>query len=262
MIVEGLENCVPRNSREQLLADRLHLGPQIRLACQTTITGNVTLRRLVLDSADIELASQLRPDKTPISTGVEKKIAILFADIRNFTPFAETLPPYDVIHVLNRYFYRMDKVIHQHGGFINNYMGDGLMALFGVDHSEETVFNAVKAALSMLEEVEKLKPYLDNVYGTNFNIGIGIHYGIAVLGSVGGEGQRRMTAIGDTVNMASRVEAANKLFSTRLLITEYAYDEIRKIVRIGRQFNDVKLQGKSGSYSLYEVISVTDNKSI
>ena len=120
----------------------------------------MTLRRLVLDSADIELTSQLRPDKTPISAGIEKKIAILFADIRHFTPFAELLPPYDVIHVLNRYFYRMDKVIHQHGGFINNYMGDGLMALFGVNHPEDAVLNAVKAALDMLEKVKKLKPYL------------------------------------------------------------------------------------------------------
>jgi len=260
MIVEGLENCAPRNSREQLLAERLHLSPQIRLACQTTITGDVSLRRLVLDAEDIELTSQLRPDKTPISAGIEKKIAILFADIRHFTPFAESLPPYDVIHVLNRYFYRMDKVMSQHGGFINNYMGDGLMALFGVDNTEETVFNAVKAALGMLEEVEKLKPYLDNVYGTNFNIGIGIHYGIAVLGSVGGQGQRRMTAIGDTVNMASRVEAANKVFSTRLLITKNAYDEIKNQVRVGRQFNDVTLQGKSGRYSLYEIIALSGNE--
>ncbi len=260
MIVEGLENCAPRNSREQLLAERLHLGPQIRLACQTTITGDVSLRRLVLDTEDIELTSQLRSDKTPISAGIEKKIAILFADIRNFTPFAETLPPYDVIHILNRYFYRMDKVIHQHGGFINNYMGDGLMALFGVDHPGDIVFNAVKAALGMLEEVEKLKPYLDTVYGTNFNIGIGIHYGIAVLGSVGGQGQRRMTAIGDAVNMASRVEAANKVFSTRLLITEQAYDEINKQVQLGRQFSDVTLQGKSGRHTLHEVVSLAENK--
>lgn len=260
LIVDGLKNCSPRNSREQLLAERLHFGPQIRLACQTTITGDVSLRRLVLDAEDIELTSQLRPDKTPISAGMEKKIAILFADIRDFTPFAEILPPYDVIHVLNRYFYRMDKVIHRHGGFINNYMGDGLMALFGVDHSEDAVFNTVKAALGMLEEVEKLKPYLDTVYGTNFNIGIGIHYGIAVLGSVGGQGQRRMTAIGDAVNMASRVEEANKAFSTRLLITENAYDEIKKQVRTGRLFSDVALQGKSGRYALYEIVSVAEDK--
>ena len=250
MIVEGLENCSPRNSREQLLAERLRLDPQIRLACQTTITGDVSLRRLVLDAEDIALTSQLHPDNTPISAGIEKNIAILFADIRHFTPFAEALPPYDVIHVLNRYFYRMDKVIQQHDGFIKNYMGDGLMALFGVDHPEEAVFNAVKAALGMLEEVEKLKPYLDNVYGINFNIGIGIHYGIAVLGSVGGQGQRRMTAIGDSVNMASRVEAANKVYSTQILITADAYNEIRKQVRTGRQFTDVTLQGKSGRYTL------------
>jgi len=257
MIVDGLANCAPRNNREQLLAERLHFGPQIRLACQTAINGDVNLRRLVLDSEDIALTNQMNADKSLISVGEEKLIAVLFADIRQFTHFSETLPPYDVIHILNRYFYRMDKVIHQHGGFINNYMGDGLMALFGLEQTQDAALNAVKAGLDMLEAVEQLKPYLESVYAMSFNIGIGIHYGEAVLGSVGGQGQRRMTAIGDAVNFASRIEETNKIYGTHLLVSESTYNEVRLYTCVSRQFNNVSLRGKSGNYTLYEIAGIS-----
>jgi adenylate cyclase len=258
MIVDGLQHCAPRNSRELLLAERLRLGPDIRLACQTTVSGDATLRRLVLDFEDIALTSQLTADRTPISAGEEKKIAIMFADIRNFTGVSETLPPYDVIHVLNRYFAQMDREIHRHDGYINNYMGDGLLALFGVGHPEHAALNAVQAGLDMLQAVEKLQVYLQGVYGMSFNIGIGIHYGEVVLGTVGGPGQRRMTAIGDAVNLASRVEQANKEYGTQLLVTEAAYAEVRQQVQAGRQFVDVALKGKRGGYRLYEIIGAGD----
>lgn len=256
MILDGLGNCSQRNSREQELARRLHFGQQIRLACQTAITGPVTLRRLVLDVEDIELTSQLTQDKTPISAGEEKKIAILFADIRKFTTFSESLPPYDVIHVLNRYFYQMGKVINRHGGYIDNYMGDGLMALFGVEHPQDATLRAVRAGLGMLEAVEQLKSYLENIYTMSFRIGVGVHYGEVVLGSIGAKDERRMTAIGDAVNFASRVEDANKEYGTQLLITENAYDEVRQHARVGRKFVDAALRGKSGRYTLYEIVGI------
>lgn len=256
MILDGLENCSPRNSREQEIAHLLHFSQQIRLACQTAITGNVTLRRLVLDVEDIELTSQLTQDKTPIAAGEEKKIAILFADIRQFTTFSESLPPYDVIHVLNRYFYRMGKVINQHGGYIDNYMGDGLMALFGVDHAQDAALRAVRAGLGMLEAVEQLKSYLENIYAMSFRIGVGVHYGEVVLGSIGAKDERRMTAVGDAVNFASRVEEANKEYGTQLLISEHAYDEVRPHARVGRRFVDAVLRGKSGRYTLYEIVGL------
>ena len=256
IILDGLENCTSRNSLEQGLAKRLNFSPQIRLACQTLITGDVTLRRLVLDEKDVELTSQLTPDKTPIYAGEEKKIAILFADIRKFTEFSESLPPYDVIHVLNRYFDQMGKVINQHGGYIDNYMGDGLMALFGADDTQEATLRAVSAGLGMLEAVDQFRAYLENIYAMSFRIGIGIHYGDAVLGSIGAKDGRRMTAIGDAVNFASRIEQANKEYGTQMLVSEHAYDEVRQHVRVGREFTDSVLKGKSGRYKLYEIVAL------
>src|SRR5436305_8583209 len=136
-IVEGLDRCAPRNEKENELAARLHFSPEIRLACQTTVNGDVKLRRLVLDAEDIKLTAQPSRADATAPIGEEKKLAILFADIRGFTPFAERLLPYDVVHVLNRYYYEVGRAISEHGGRIDNYMGDGLLALFGIDDTKE-----------------------------------------------------------------------------------------------------------------------------
>src|SRR5689334_17876221 len=115
-VVEGLDFCAPRNERERAMAARLHFSPEIRLACQTTVSGDVKLRRLVLDAEDIELTAQPTQVEAPAPVGEEMRLAILFADIRGFTPFAERLLPYDVVHVLNRYYYEVGRAITDQGG--------------------------------------------------------------------------------------------------------------------------------------------------
>ncbi|MCC6972334.1 MAG: hypothetical protein IT434_19130, partial [Phycisphaerales bacterium] len=182
MIIDGIEYCAPRNAKEQAMADRLAFSPEIRLACQTLVSGEVKLRRLVLDDEDIALNDQTAPGREPGAVGAEKRIAILFSDIRGFTTFSEARPAYDVIHVLNRYFHLVGHAITEYGGYIDNYMGDGIMALFGVDDVPEAPQRAIRAGLAMLELVEKFKPYMQMTYGRTFDIGIGIHYGEAVVG--------------------------------------------------------------------------------
>ena len=151
IIVEGLENCAPRNAEEQSIAETLRLDPKVRLACQTVVTGKVKLRRLVTDILeDVDLTSLYVKGVEPCSIGVEKYILILFSDIRGFTPFAESLLSYDVIHVLNLYFQKVGEVIGRHGGIINNYMGDGFMALFEADDPAEGALRAVRAGLDLL----------------------------------------------------------------------------------------------------------------
>jgi len=256
LILEGLEHCVARNDKEQTLAERLHFTPDIRLACQTTITQDVKLRRLVLDDEDLQLTDQRSAGAGPTSVGEEKQLAVLFSDIRGFTPFAEALPPYDVVHVLNRYFHDMGVVISRNGGQIDNYMGDGLMALFGMETQTGAAMQAVTAGLEMLAATEHLKPYLEAIYCKSFQIGVGIHYGEVVVGAIGGQSLRRVTAIGDAVNLASRIEAANKQAETGLLISEETFSEVRDRVRIGKTIR-VTLAGKSGEYALYEVTGLS-----
>jgi len=257
LILEGLEHCAPRNALEQALAMRLGFDPAIRLACQTTVTGDVTLRRLVLDAEDVALTSQLSAGASPGIVGQEQRLAILFADIRGFTPFAEAMLPYDVIHVLNRYFYHVGQAIRRHGGYIDTYMGDGLMALFGVQEPEKAALQAIQAGLDMLAAVKQLNPYLIALYRRAIQIGIGVHVGDVVVGAVGVGDNRKVTAIGDAVNVASRIEAANKAAGTSFLISEATYIQVQAQVQV-KQSIRATLAGKRGHYMLYEVVGVRE----
>jgi adenylate cyclase len=257
LIVQGVENCCPRNEREQKMAERRNFGPTVRLACQTTICGDVSLRRLVLDDEDRRLVEdEVRGSQAPRSVGEERQIAILFSDIRNFTTFAEAQLPYDVIHVLNRYFHRVGAAVERNGGQIDNFVGDGLNALFGAyGDSAGAALNAVRAGLEMLAEVEAMQPYFQSQFKTRLHIGVGVHYGEAVLGAVGVGERRRLTVVGDAANFASRVESANKDTGTEFLISQGAYDQVRDQVRVGRAF-ELPIKGKTGTYSLYEVLGL------
>jgi len=255
LILDGLEHCGARTDKERVLADRLHFTTDIRLACQTTIAEDVAIRRLVLDDEDLQLTDQRSIGPAPTSVGEEKQLAVLFADIRGFTPFAEALPPYDVVHVLNRYFHEMGQVINRNGGHIDNYMGDGLMALFGMETAAGAALQAVKAGLEMNIAMERLKPYLQAIYAKSFRIGVGIQYGEVVVGAIGGQSLKRVTAIGDAVNLASRIEAANKQAGTGILISEETYREVKDAVRLGKTIR-ISIPGKTGEYALHEVVGL------
>lgn len=254
-IEAGLEHCAARTVPEEKMASRLHFGPDIRLACQTTVSGDVVVRRLVLDLDDVRLTDHLRPDAIARSVGEQKVVAVLFADIRGFTAFAESLPAYDVIHTLSRYFSRMEAVISSHHGYVDNYMGDGLMALFGADGRPDGALRAVQAGLDMLAAVEALGPYFQSIYGKRFRIGVGVHHGEVVMGTVAPPGADKVTAIGDTVNTASRIESANKQLGTSLLVSEATHDLLASRL-IARRHENVSLPGKTGSYVLYEVLGL------
>jgi adenylate cyclase len=262
LILEGLEFCAPRNDAEQALAQRLHFDPGIRLACQTQVygEGKITLRRLALDAEDVELIGDQIKGRGGLqgAIGQEKHLAILFADLRGFTNFSEALPAYDVIYVLNRYFHRMGQAIDKYGGIINNYMGDGMMALFGCDSPDRAAERAVRSGLEMQAAMEQFNLYLEILYHRRLQIGIGIHYGPAVIGAVGASAQsQQMTAIGDAVNFASRIEAANKKTGTTLLVSAETYAEVKDLVTANQRCS-IPIPGKSGEYVLYEVTAIAD----
>lgn len=223
--------------------------------------GKITLRRLSLDADDRALFfDQASKKAAPSLLGQEKHVAILFADIRGFTSFSEALLPYDVIYVLNRYFQRMAEVINRYGGTINVYMGDGFMALFGVDNPDRAAERAIRAGMGMLAALEELNPSLEGLYQRRLRIGIGVHYGWTVIGTIGDPKNPKMTAIGDAVNLASRIEAANKPLETTFLISQEAYDEAKDHILVGQSFR-VEIPGKSGEYCLYEVSNVAPSTS-
>ena len=249
LILEGIENCSPETEKEIALKEKAHTTDEFRLACQTTITGDVTVRRLVLNKEDIESVSERSVSGR---LGETKTIAILFSDIRGFTPFSEKLTPYDVVFILNRYFNRMVKAVESNHGTVDNYIGDGMVAIFGLHDEPDPAQHAVRSALEMCAEMDDMKPYLKTMYGKDFDIGVGIHWGEAVVGDIGAGKSKRLTAIGDAMNFASRVESANKQFQSRVLISEETHDEIKDSLVI-KDFMRTNLPGIEGRVTLYEV---------
>ncbi len=249
IILEGLENIEPRNEAEAELASKKNLEDNIRLSCQTKISGDIKLRRLVIDEEDIEIAVSHNG-----VTGREEKIAVMFTDIRGFTSFSEKALPYDVIHILNRYFQKMGKTVLANSGYIDKYIGDGLMALFGVGNTNafEVCQTATKAAVTMIEELHSLNLYLQKHFSIQFQIGIGLHFGSVILGEIGHPEKKQFTAIGDNVNFASRIESTTKKAGAEILASDVFYEIIKNSVSKERIF-ETNIKGKTGKYRLYEI---------
>lgn len=151
--------------------------------------------------------------------GVNQTVTILFADIRGFTAFAEREKPEKVVGLLNRYFSQMSEIIFAHGGTLDKYIGDGLMAIFGAPNaSPEDAKNALKAAIMMQNQLIPLNKELEAEGFQRINIGIGLHTGEATIGYIGSERRSEYTAIGDTVNLASRLES--NADSGQILVSE------------------------------------------
>jgi adenylate cyclase len=255
-IIDGLTDCAPRSDAESRLAQRLGFPEDIRLACQLRVQGDVKVRRLVVDHFDIAMTeSQLQGG----AVGAEKLVAIMFADIRGFTSRSEKMLPYDVIYLLNCYFNQVGKAIGQHGGMINTYMGDGFMALFGCDErnisAEEICLQAVRGGLAVLEQVALLNQHLDTLADQPLRVGIGIHFGQVVVGKIGTAEYQVTTAIGDAVNFASRIESANKVTGTQLLVSQAVWDMVTEKAVLASAHR-ISIAGKSGEYNLYAIADV------
>ncbi|SMC29787.1 adenylate cyclase [Andreprevotia lacus DSM 23236] len=152
-----------------------------------------------------------------------REITILFSDIRGFTTLSETRPPEYIVNLLNRYFNRQVEIIFRHGGTLDKFIGDAIMAFWGApvqdaDHAK----HAVAAAIEMSRDLEAFKRELTDL-GAEFEIGIGVHTGKAVVGFIGSDAQLSYTVIGDTINLASRIEGQTKGVS-RLLVSEVTRD--------------------------------------
>ena len=225
--------CAPliteSNVHGVLYADRLdpfaaftpdHLELISAVAAQTAVTVETIKAHKKLAREEVARAnySRFMPEyvvkqllENPASFrlgGVNQKITVLFADIRGFTALSENANPEKVVGLLNKYFSAMTEIIFEHGGTLDKYIGDGLMALFGAPTaSEEDALNAVKAAVTMQKRMVKLNEELRAEGYSHISIGIGLHTGEATIGYIGSDKRSEYTAIGDTVNLAARLES-------------------------------------------------------
>ncbi len=196
----------------------------------------------------------INEEETATSTVGEKRdVAVLICDIRNFTMLSELNAAEDVVEFLNQYFAIMCSIIKKHGGTIDKFMGDAIMALFGAPESYEDNGNrAANAALEMRRALGQLKIDLKMPKGYVFDIGTGIHYGTTIVGSIGSEEKKEYTVIGDNVNIASRIEGLTKIYGTPIIISESVKRDLHD-GQYTRHLDNVKVKGKSVSVAIYEL---------
>jgi adenylate cyclase len=188
------------------------------------------------------------------SAGQKVELTVLFSDIRNFTTMSETTPPEKIVEMLNVHFTAMADIILKHNGTIDKYIGDAIMAFWGApvptkDHAEQAVLAGIEM-LAALPEVNK--SLTESGFGHEIKIGIGINTGAATIGNIGSEKKKNYTVVGDTVNLASRLESITKEHKTPLIFSEYTHDKIKD--KIGcTLIGNVKVKGREQAVSIYTV---------
>ena len=181
----------------------------------------------------------------------KREVCVMFLDIRDFTSFAEKRTPEEVVRYLESLFEFMIEIVNRHHGVINKFLGDGFMAVFGAPLSDgDDCLNGVAAAREILRRVEE-EVALGNVLPTN--VGIGLHVGEAVMGSIGSSLRKEYTVIGDVVNLASRIEKLNKRFRSRLLVSENVWNSLGESSHEAIPMGNVCVQGREAGIGIYQL---------
>lgn len=216
--IAGDATALPEPSEQELkVLARVGAPEGVRLACQLRPRRSIDVVPLLPATAQPREGFR----KPRSHQGDEQEIAILFADLRAFTRFSEGKLPYDVVFVINQYFRRMGLAVEAAGGRIDKFIGDGVMALFGVDDTPARgCRQALAAARAMAEALDELNAQLAADLGETLRMGMGIHVGASVVGEMGYRDAVSITAIGDAVNTASRLESATKEFGCQLMVSE------------------------------------------
>jgi len=233
-VLDGAGNLSVRLGEELQIATERGWGDDIRLGCQARVLGDVTIERLVREE---EAAAAIFPTAAPFRRGEEKQVAIMFCDMRDFTSFAARHLPHDVIHVLNRFLHAVCEPVLANRGFLDKYLGDGFLAVFGLDgaDAQSCCLDAVRAALRMPQRVAELNRSLAAAFDVTLDFGVGLHFGEVVVGDMGHPLKTQFSVLGDTVNVASRIEGFNRRFGTRILASSRFVSQVAPSVETGRR---------------------------
>jgi hemerythrin len=180
---------------------------------------------------------------------IERKLTVMFSDIRYFSTLSETMTPQETFNFLNSYFEQMEPVIGTHRGIIDKYVGDAILALFtqGAD-------DAVSGAIHMLEKLEEYNSGRARAGYEPIHIGFGLNTGLVMIGTVGGASRMESTVIGDAVNLAARIEEATKIYHSPLLISQNTLYDLATPSKYDIRFLDrIRVKGKAQPFSIYEV---------
>lgn len=245
----------PASTEEQKVLSRVGAPDTVRLACQLRPPpGRYRVTPLLPASAGPVEAYRRQPQ----AHGGERYVAILFADIRGFTSISEGKLPYDVVFLLNRYFRATGQAIEAAGGRVDKFIGDGVMAIFGLSGDPRTACRqALEAARLMAVALDDLNEAMSGDLDLPLRIGIGLHAGPAIVGEMGYERAAQITAIGDTVNTASRLEALTKDFGAELVVSQELLDKAGIDLAAAPQ-HDVDIRGRQGRLAVRAVMRAAE----
>ncbi|MES0139524.1 adenylate/guanylate cyclase domain-containing protein [Mesorhizobium sp. M0016] len=216
-VVDGLAEQPEPSPIEAATLRRIAADGDVRLACQLRPRGDLRVAPLL--SPPVTAGGPL--GATASDPGHEKVVVVMFCDMRGFTAMADQRLPFDVVFLLNRYFGVIGRAVESSGGRVDKFVGDGAMALFGLETTPgEACRNALSAASAIVEGVRALSDDFAEELRATIKVAIGIHVGQAIVGSMGYGAVTNVTAIGDTINVGSRLEAAAKEFQAEIVVSE------------------------------------------
>ena len=197
------------------------------------------------------------PEKLKLG-GDRKELSVLFSDIRGFTTIAEGLTPEELVHLLNEYLTVMTDIVFKYDGTLDKYMGDAIMAIFGapLDLPDHPI-KACHSALEMIEELKNLNQKWIAEGKHPMDIGIGINTGPMMVGNMGSDQRFDFTAMGDSVNLGSRLEGANKSYKTNIIISEFTFERVKNEFTC-MELDAVRVKGKKRPVKIYSLVGYQD----
>ncbi|MEM5583182.1 adenylate/guanylate cyclase domain-containing protein [Roseibium sp. AS2] len=256
VLEDGGSLAAPGAAEAAVLA-RIGAGNDVRLACQLRPEHSLTVQPLVPVKASSAAGEHL---KDAYYWGVEQDVVVMFVDLRNFTGITESQLAYDVVHLLNSYLDQASNAIRAEGGYVDKFIGDGIMAIFGMDSNVTT---GARQALAACRRIEAVMKALDAEKGPQFKdpirLGIGLHLGPAILGRIGAAGteggRSGLTALGDVVNTASRLETENKSHDSFLVVSSDVVDAAQAVIDDAKAA-EIKVRGKARPLRILAVNSL------
>jgi adenylate cyclase len=226
LVMRGSEALAPPGHEEQRLREEMRFPPQVRLACQTRVRGNgVQVARIMRDQSDIDLYVGEEAGEATQQIGQEQELVLFFLDIRNFTYFVETHLAFDVIHIVRKLFTAFHGIIDGYGGRIIETAGDGLYAVFGINTGKtQGATAAIAAGHAILAELDRLnETYFKQYFYQSLAIGIGVHAGAVVKGSIRLGQNNHIVVMGHAVNLAARLQNATKELNNSFIVSHAVF---------------------------------------
>lgn len=258
-VLQGQDDLPAPSEAELLVLRRVGSPANVRLACQLRPMADLTVSTLMpgnLTAGDGGLVDRYL-------WGVEQEVTILFCDLRGFTRMAEGRLSFDVVFILNQFLGRMAEAIEDTGGFVDKFMGDGIMAIFGMDAAPaDGATRAIAAARAMGGVLEALNQSLRDELRTSLSMGIGLHTGQVILGRIGAahrtEAVARLTALGETVNIASRLEGKTKELGVQVAVSAYTMQVSGLTLPESAMPQAVEIRGLSRPFDIFATVRAVD----